>query len=265
MTRTLACLFALLALAPVPAVAGDCGGEAPCVVEDGSYRIELPADRPATGVVLFFHGYRGSAAAQMQARGLIETAHRHGLAFAAPDGRDGSWSHVGSPSQVRDERRFVGAVLDDLSARFGFGPDKVVVSGFSQGASMAFSVACDQGDRVAAAVTFAGVFWQPLPDPERCKAPPPMVHVHGLNDPVFPLEGRPIGERWHQGRTSDSLAVMKEAGGCEAQAPTPATIAGLGCEVSSGCDRGPIALCLHTGGHEVRPEWLDAALGRLGF
>ena len=45
----------------------------------------------------------------------------------------------------------------------------------------------------------------------------------------------------------------------------PATLAGIDCEVAAGCARGGLALCLHPGGHEIRAEWLDAALGHLGW
>lgn len=263
MRRAVLAAFAA-ALSCLPAAA-DCGGEVPCPVPGGNYRIALPPEGTAKGVVVFFHGYRGSAKSQMGAQDLIVVAHRHGLAFAAPDGEGGSWSHAGSPSQRRDETRFVGAVLDDLESRFGFGADRVIAAGFSQGASMAYSVACDQGERIAGMVTIAGVFWKPLPALGQCKAPPPIVHVHGLADTVFPLEGRPIGERWHQGATRESLDRLAEAGRCLPAPQTEETIGDLACTVREGCARGPIALCLHPGGHDVRPRWLDAGLTRLGF
>ena len=194
----------------------------------------------------------------------MKAAAAQGCAFVAPDGRDGSWSHDNSPSSDRDETAFVSALLDDLDRRYGFGPDRVVVGGFSQGASMAFHVVCHLGDRVAGAVTFAGVFWAPLPAPADCAGTPPaMVHFHGRNDTVFPLAGRPIGERWRQGGTRESLAVLSERAGCSLAAGPPITVAGLTCAVSAGCERGGIALCLHDGGHEVRAEWLDAGLAAL--
>lgn len=259
---------ALACLAGVPAIAAEepCGGPTPCAVELGSYRIELPEQQPAAGAYLFFHGYQGSADAQMKARGLVNAAHAHGLAFVAVDGLDGTWSHPGAPAQARDERRFIGEVLDDLSRRYGFGPDKIVLGGFSQGASMAWYAACDLGDRASGVVTFAGVFWDPLPKPSDCAAvPPPFIHFHGTNDHTFPLTGRPIGDHWHQGDTLKSIAILRERAACTGVEPAPATLAGIDCEVAAGCARGGLALCLHPGGHEIRAEWLDAALGHLGW
>ncbi len=253
----------LAGLLAAPAVAAGCGGSVACAVAGGEYRIEVPPAGEASGVVLFFHGYRGSAEGQMRARGLKGAAFARGLAFAAPDGAGGSWSHPGSPSERRDETAFVGAVLDDLQARFGFAGDRVFASGFSQGASMVFSALCDHPDRFAGAITFAGVFWEPLPSAPDCAGAPPIVHVHGRDDVIFPLVGRPIGERFRQGDTFRSLAILKEGAGCVAEAPAP-VVEGMDCRVASGCARGPVALCLHDGGHEVRGEWLGLALGWLG-
>jgi polyhydroxybutyrate depolymerase len=200
----------------------------------------------------------------MRATDLIATAQAHGLAFAAPDGIDHTWSFAGSPSQDRDETRFVGEVLDDLQRRFGFGPDRVVVGGFSQGASMAWYVACHLGNRVAGAVTFSGVFWDPLPQPSDCEAaPPPIIHFHGRADHTFPLAGRAIGTRWHQGDTFASRAVLEARGQCRVADTHPAVIAGVACEVTPECLRGSITLCLHDGGHEVRAQWLDGGLDAL--
>ncbi|MBW8727490.1 MAG: alpha/beta fold hydrolase [Inquilinus limosus] len=260
---------AALVLALQPALAAGtetCGGDVPCRVADGEYRIVLPPGGAPAGVYLFFHGYEGSAADQMRAADLIAVARAHGLAFAAPDGLDHTWSFAGSPSHDRDDTRFAAEVLDDLQRRFGFGPDRVVVGGFSQGASMAWYVACHLGDRVAGAVTFSGVFWDPLPLPGDCQAvPPPLVHFHGRADRTFPLAGRAIGDRWHQGDTFRSLKVLEERAGCRLGADTPLTVAGIACAQVQGCERGPLTLCLHDGGHEVRANWLDGGLAALGL
>jgi polyhydroxybutyrate depolymerase len=259
-------LIALAALLLPSAAAAACGGDVPCRVADGEYRIALPPGGAPAGVYVFFHGYESSAAEQMRAAELIAVARSHGLAFAAPDGLDRTWSFATSPSHDRDETRFVGEVLDDLQRRFGFGPDRVVVGGFSQGASMAWYAACHLGDRVAGAVTFSGVFWDPLPLPSDCQAvPPPLVHFHGRADRTFPLAGRAIGDRWHQGDTFLSLAVLEVRSGCRLGADTPVTIAGIACAQVQGRERGPLTLCLHDGGHEVRADWLDGALTALGL
>lgn len=251
---------------PLAAHAADCGDTVPCKVADGSYRIEMPESGSARGVLVFFHGYKSSAELQMQHRALVEVAHAHGLAFAAVNGLNGTWSHPNAPGDFRDEKRFVGHVFDDLHARFGFTEKNTLVSGFSQGASMAWYTLCQQGNRVAGAVTFSGVFWNPLPEPQDCVADmPPIVHFHGKADWTFPLSGRAIGDDFHQGDTFRSMAIVRRQASCKIGEDIEKTIGGIVCEVAPGCNRGQMALCIHEGGHDVRPSQLDAGLRELGF
>ncbi len=253
-------------LAPVAALAAECGDAVPCGVEDGSYRIEMPASGPPKGVLMFFHGYKSSAELQMQHRALVEVAHAHGLAFAAIDGLNGTWSHPNAPGHYRDEKRFIGHVFDDLQTRFGFTAKTTLVGGFSQGASMAWYTLCQQGGRIAGAVTFSGVFWDPLPKPRDCVADmPPVVHIHGSADNTFPLSGRAIGSDFHQGDTFKSIALLRERESCQIETKVEKTVGGIACEVTPDCNRGEVALCIHDGGHQVRPDHLDAALRELGF
>ncbi len=253
-------------LLPLAAQATDCGETVACTVEEGSYRIELPGTGMAKGVLVFFHGYKSSAELQMQHRALVEVAHAHRLAFAAVDGLNGTWSHPNAPGDFRDEKRFVGHVFDDLRTRFGFTAKNTLVGGFSQGASMAWYTLCQQGNRTAGAVTFSGVFWDPLPNPQDCVADmPPIVHFHGTADRTFPLSGRAIGDDFHQGDTFKSMVVVRERASCEMTAETKKTLGGIACSVTPGCNRGEIALCIHDCGHQVRPDQLDAGLTEIGF
>lgn len=235
-------------------------------VGSGAYLIELPEREAAKGAFIFFHGYKGSADRQMRDRRLVETVHKHGLAFVAPDGLQGTWSHPNAPGRYRDEQQYVEQVLDDLRTRFGFNAGNVLIGGFSQGASMAWYTLCQQGHRVAGAVPFSGVFWAPLPDPESCVSDlPPIVHFHGAADRTFPLEGRVVGRSFRQGDTFKSAEILSRRAGCDLQEDVAAQIGGVGCKVFRGCTRGEVAVCVHDGAHDIRSEHLDAALTEIGF
>lgn len=263
MKRSLACVVALLAT-PALAAGSGCGGDTACKVANGNYRILLPEGR-VEGVYVFFHGYKSSAALQVRQKALVETVLAHHLAFAAPDSLDGSWSIPDGPEQARDDRAFALAVMDDLRDRFGFGPERTVIGGFSLGASMAWYTVCRDGGRAAAMVTFSGVFWNPLPKATDCVAAlPPMIHIHGRADGTFPLAGRAIGDRYHQGDTAQSVAIYRARAACAAPAPLRPAQGDLACETAPGCMRGTSQLCLHPGGHQVRPADLDWALDAIG-
>lgn len=242
-----------------------CGGPVACILPDGEYRIELPEGGKPKGAYLFFHGYKSSALLQMKHRALVEAALKHGLAFVAVDGRDGVWSLPNLPEKGRDDPGFIRSVIADLGTRFAIMPKRMVIGGFSLGASAAWYTLCREGDRFAGAITFSGVFWDPLPKPEACtEAMPPFLHFHGRADRTFPLEGRPVGDGFHQGNTFDSLAVLRTRAACGPKRQTRA-IAGIACDVAPDCNGGEIGLCVHDGGHEIDPVKLDKGLDELGF
>ena len=251
---------------PVLPPPGDaCPTGAGCVVASGSYRIVLPLqatkDRPV-GAIMYFHGYQGSAEEVIADPGLLAVARSLGVALIAPDGAGRSWSYPGSPARHRDEFAFVGQVLDDVAARFPIDPRRILASGFSQGGSMVWYLACRMPQRFAAFAPIAGAFWEPLP--ERCDGPrPPLIHVHGTSDATVPLAGRALRSGARQGDVFRSFAILAP-GGCTAswaETARPGTQPEeLACHLSTGCD-GParLELCLHGGGPWTDPAWVERA------
>ncbi|MSU89447.1 polyhydroxybutyrate depolymerase [Rhodobacteraceae bacterium 2CG4] len=229
-----------------------CGRATDCQTPSGSYRIALPDGAPE-GVVLFFHGYRGTAAAAVRPGGLAEGPLAEGLAFVAPQGLGGSWAFGGAPRDGRDEMAFLDEVLADLDARFDLPMDRIMVTGFSIGGTMAWEAACYRGAAFAGFAPIAGAYWRPQPD--SCPSPPPvLLHIHGTADRTVPMQGRPIGPNAHQGDVRESIAQWTEQAGCGA--PVRRTDAVFSCERWSDCEEGVIQLCLHDGGHSIRAEWL---------
>ena len=254
-----AALIALLLVLTASAAAA-CGRDTDCPVPLGTYRIAMP-EGPAKGAIVFFHGYRGSAAGVMRNGSLLKGATERGLAVVAPNGTDGRWSFPGAPRERRDEVAFMRQVHDDLLARFDLPADRVMVSGFSVGGTMSWHMACDLGALFAGFAPIAGAYWEPLP--ERCPSGPPvLLHVHGTADKTVPMQGRPIGDRAHQGDVRQSIATWRRQAGCEAQSRTQ-TQGRLTCERWTSCESGVIELCLHDGGHSIRSEWVLRAWDEL--
>lgn len=235
-----------------------------CTVASGRYRIVLPPHSRAAplGAIMYFHGYQGSAEKVIADPGLAAVARRLGVALIAPDGAERTWSYPGSPARHRDEFAFVGQVLDDAVPRFGIDPRRILASGFSQGGSMVWYLACRMPTRFAAFAPIAGAFWEPLP--ERCEGPrPPLIHVHGVSDATVPLAGRVLRSGARQGDVFKSLAILAP-GVCTAAwvqaAPAAIATGELACRLATGCD-GParLELCLHAGGHAPDPAWVERA------
>jgi polyhydroxybutyrate depolymerase len=241
---------------PARAQTRDACPAAGCVVEGGYYRIALPpGETKPVGAILFFHGYQGSAEETLASDALAAVAARLGVALIAPHGEGRTWSYPGSPARNRDEFAFVGHVLDDATRRFAIDGDRLLASGFSQGASMVWYLACRMPARFRAFAPVAGAFWEPLP--ESCDGPrPAMVHVHGTSDPTVPMAGRRLRGGFKQGDVLQSMAVLAPA--CVAAwSGDEAAGDGLACRRATGCETGPrLELCLHAGGHDFDARWL---------
>ena len=253
-----ALLLSALLLSAWAARADPCPADG-CAVATGRYRIVLPPPTAGrVGAIVYFHGYRGSAAETLADEGLVAVARRLGVALIAPDGQGGAWSFPGSPARHRDEFTFVGQVLDDVVARFPVDPGRLLASGFSQGGSMVWSLACRMPRRFAAFAPIAGAFWEPLP--ETCERPrPPLIHVHGTADGTVPLAGRALRSGARQGDIFRSLAVLAPSG-CTAGWGVGAVSSGLTCRVASTCaGAARLELCLHGGGHVADPAWVERA------
>lgn len=253
-------LAALLALVPGLAAAAT-----PKIVEiaGGTYQVSVPEawdGATALPMAFYLHGYRGSAAAVMANTGLRARFDEAGILLVVPDGAGNSWSHQGSPSRNRDDVAFLEAVREDVAARYPVEPRLSWATGFSQGSSMVWDLACSRPESFAAFVGFSGAFWDPAP--ERCVAPVNLLHVHGFSDPVVPLEGRAIRETFHQGDVFAGLAKLRELDGCRTNPTDFSTVGDLQCRSWNQCTSGKgLEFCMHPGGHMLPEGWFDLAWG----
>lgn len=267
-TALAGCMLAVSAVAqaPAPPRPNDaCPAGSGCSVASGHYRIVLPpkvAAERTVGAIMYFHGYQETAETVVADPGLVAIARRLGVTLIAPDGAARSWSFPGSPAKQRDEFVFVGQVLEDVFARFPVDRGRILASGFSQGGSMVWYLACRMPTRFAAFAPIAGAFWEPLP--ESCARPrPPLIHVHGTSDTTVPLAGRRLRSGVRQGDVFTSLAILAP-GGCtadwaEAARATPAP-EGLACRIATTCGgKARLELCLHGGDHIADASWVERA------
>lgn len=257
----LACLtlFASEAARAAPA----CGPDGqPCMLPNGLYFAEKPAvwdGKTALPVLVHFHGFREQASEVIGREEMRALAERLGVLLVVPQGEGQSWSHPGSPSQLRDELVFVEGLLSDLRQRFPVDQARVWASGFSQGASMVWAVACHRGEMFQFYMPISGGFWRP--EPQSCPTLPRSIrHIHGLKDVTVPLEGRPIrGGKFHQGRIAHAINLARQAAQCRPESEDEHISRGtLSCRRSTGCTDGQVLeFCLHAGGHDFDQSWLE--------
>ncbi len=102
-----------------------------------------------------------------------------------------------------DDVGYLMSLVDQLSEDVPLDLNRVYFTGHSNGSFMSYRMACDRPDRVAAIAGLAGSTFN---TPEECAVGDPVsvLHIHGVDDPDVPYEGRPglypgaVGavERW---------------------------------------------------------------------
>jgi polyhydroxybutyrate depolymerase len=259
-----ALLLAAMALAPAvaPPVRA-CGPDSDCAAAGGGYRIALPAPTPARpGALVYLHGWQDTPEGVMRFEALRAMADRLGVALIAPRGADRRWmlpdafTAADQGIERRDDIAYVNAIVENAIARFGLDRERIVVSGFSLGGSMAWYIACAEGTRYAGYIPVAGAFWEPYVSD--CTLPLAEIrHVHGLADETVPLAGRKLSVAT-QGDTRRSFEILRRIAGCDGGLEGAAVADDLTCAAQA-CGGTRQELCLHEGGHSVKPAWIERA------
>lgn len=247
---------------------GECGGETACDIGNGVYYTALPKNVQGAPVVLWLHGYNGRARRAARAGGMARTFTDRGFVFVAPQGtpdpgrpEQRDWNVQDGFGEPRNDLEFLTAVLDDVVARLGTDPDRVLLTGFSRGASMAWDFACAAPERISALAVAAGGFWEPIP--QSCAGPVNLFHTHGFSDRTVPLEGREVswgGVQYHQGNILRGLDVWREINGCTGAADI-STAKGPAWEKRwTSCQAGSLRLRITPGGHGIPKGWSSDVL-----
>lgn len=171
-----------------------------------SYIVHVPNrydTRTPIPVVVMLHGGGGTAKGAMQETGWTQKADQEGFLAVFPNAmardptrpssfarnpqlwNDGSGRFYPDQKAV-DDVKFISAMLDDLSTRFSVDTNRVYLTGFSNGASMAFRLGAELSQRIAAIAPVAGALWL---EPLTLKQPVSMCYITGTADPLNVIEG----------------------------------------------------------------------------
>lgn len=226
-----------------------------------TFTVHVPAmlnARASVPLVVMLHGGGGTARAAMWETGWAAKADHEGFIAVFPDAlardparpasfganpqlwNDGSGRFYPAQSPV-DDVGFIAAMLDDLGRRYTIDARRVYVSGFSNGASMAFRLGAALPDRIAAIAPVAGALWK---DPVKLARPVSMLYITGNADPLNPIAGgvpRLLGGTGDVARAKpkppvrDSIRQWANALGCTAAPPAVADADGMHTETHSRC------------------------------
>jgi polyhydroxybutyrate depolymerase len=110
-------------------------------------------------------------------------ADREGFIAVYPEGVEARWRFMGrSDADVQ----FTMAIIDKLAARLPIDRRRIYATGISNGAQMAWRLACDRPVVFAAFGFVSGGYLKTCGAPPR----PPIILFHGTSDRLLPYDGR---------------------------------------------------------------------------
>ena len=176
------------------------------------------AGRPGAALVVVLHGLGGSGAAiEKRTRGTFDRlAESDGAVVVYPNalGEGPRWADgwpVGPPGTTQPQDvDFLSLLIDAVVAEHRLDRGRVFVVGLSNGASMAYRLACERSDLVAAIAPVSGGMVPAVAAACRRGLPVSIIAMHGTADPVVPLDQS----------IRDGLGEWIERDGCPARADT---------------------------------------------
>ena len=140
----------------------------------------LRADRPAP-LLVALHG-AGSRGSSIASAGLLEAAERLGALVLAPDSRGPTWDVL--MGGFGPDVDFLDAALDGVFEAVAVDPRRLVLCGFSDGASYALSLGLGNGDLFSHLMAFSPGFMAP----DARHGDPPVFVSHGTGDRVLDVD-----------------------------------------------------------------------------
>lgn len=222
------------------------------------YRLFTPEsanlNRPVS-VMMVLHGEPRIDMAVVS--GMNSHANARGFVAVYPNAAfEGDWVHACdcTANGVRgvNDVEYFEALLADLALAFPAGMDRIFVSGFAEGALMAWTLACSIPEQFDGFAMVSGSMWNEAVSKCLGHQPTPVVIFNGNVDPRFPWEGTTVSVPF--GPDQSVVGVVDNVGFWAGQ---------------NGCPQGPIVESLtdlHDDGTSVdRWSWDDCSAPALFY
>lgn len=185
------------------------------------YTLYIP---PASGpsklpLTIILHG-RGANAESMMLltrKGFNRLADLEGFIVAYPDAVEMNWNDGRSDEQSNDRAHseniddvgFISRIIDETILNFNADPERVYVTGISNGAIMAYRLACELSHRIAAIAPVNGnipVMLRPGCYPGE---PVSVLAINNTSDPLVPFDGGEVTGSFEKVKLGRLLSVSE--------------------------------------------------------
>jgi len=172
-------------------------------------------------LVIGLHGTGSNGSVFIATAGLVQKANDEKFIVACPDALlHGVYTYFNAGGGFEeltngtDDLGFISAVIDTMILNYNVDTSRIYVMGFSNGSAMSYRVAAELSHKFAAIGAVSGQMVYEYCNPE---LPVPIIHFHGLSDPLSPYEGNDNNIP----SVESVMAIWREINGCD---PTPEII-----------------------------------------
>lgn len=169
------------------------------------YLLNVPQSYDSTmlvPLVIVLHGLSGTPRGIEAYTGFTAKSEAEGFIVTYPEGYGNSWNvqfGLGAAfTDNIDDVGFIRALIDSLQEKFAIDGNRVYVAGHSNGAMLAYRLAAELSDRIAAVAPVAGTiggraaFNSYLITIQEPTQPVSIIAFHGLRDNAVPYNGSQI-------------------------------------------------------------------------
>ena len=163
-----------------------------------TYMVHVPAIYKSDKRVPLFivlHGGGGNGEKAEKISRISGLSNREGFILVYPDAVGRNWNDGRDVNKYLSHRKniddvgFISALIDKISTEYAIDPERVYVSGASNGGMMAHRLACELTGKIAAIAPVIAAMPENLVGRCSPSRPIPVVMVNGTADPLVPWEG----------------------------------------------------------------------------
>lgn len=193
------------------------------IVLDGlkrNFNIHMPLVYDKSGklpLVIALHGRGGNGESMIliTRKGFNQMSDNDGFIVVYPDGIEQNWND-GRMDEEADDRAhreniddvgFISSLIDYMVKEYNVDPKRVYITGISNGAIMAYRLACELAHKITAIAPVDGNIPYLLLNECSPTEPVSVLAINNVNDPLVPYEGGEIFGHFHRVKLGKVLSV----------------------------------------------------------